>query len=281
VNNIVEVGAGDCEFAKSYIKCFKKKIKYSAYDVSWSVNQKKIKNIEINYLNNINKIPNYYDYNKKSKPELLVLRHVLEHQSKVREFVNTIIFEKPKYFFIEIPCWEFVKKNNFHYFSNEHCSYFSKKNLEFFMSSFGYKKNFIKYTFNKEYIISLWQIQKKLKKIRLQNRANYNFKFNSWRKKINKKLSNTIMWGAGGKGVMLLNMLNFKKKNMNFIIDSNPNLNNKYVPGTDIKIFSPKEVLKIKTIRTISVINPLYYDEIKKQIRFFKKKNINIKSIFS
>ena len=82
--------------------------------------------------------------------------HVLEHQFNVSYFLRKLLFKNPKYIFIEIPCWEFVKKNNYHYFSNEHCSYFSKENINFLMNLLGYKKIFLKFDFNKEYIISLW-----------------------------------------------------------------------------------------------------------------------------
>lgn len=277
VKRVVEVGAGDGMFAKEFIKNFNKKIIYSAFDVSWQVKQKKIIQQKINKKNKLKKIPEYYNRKFSFKPDLLILRHVLEHQSNVKKFIKNIIFENPKYFFIEIPCWEFVKKDNFHYFSNEHCSYFSKNNIEYFMSIFDYKKVFIKYTFNKEYIISLWENKKINKKIDFKFKPKLNFDYNEWKKKIKKKLFQSNIWGAGGKGVMLLNLLNIKSKEMKFIFDSNPHLENKFVPGTDIEILGIKKGLKENISNRIAVINPLYLKEIRKSVNKYSSK----KKIFS
>lgn len=275
--NIVEVGAGDGLFAEELIKNYKTKINFTAFDVSWLVQKKRTIEYRVNDLNVIKKIPKYYNKQFNSKPDLLILRHVLEHQSNIKKFIKGLIFNNPRYFFIEIPCWEFVRKNNFHYFSNEHCSYFSKKNIEFFMSQFGYKKVFVKYVFNREYIISLWEKKKIRRKLKFNLKPKIKFNYNNWKKNIKKKLLNSIMWGAGGKGVMLLNLLELKSNDMKYIIDSNPNLENKYIPGTDIKIYGISKGIKNDKTNKIAVINPLYFQEIKKTIRKFSDK----KKVFS
>ena len=145
------------------------------------------------------------------------------------------------------------------------------------MAQFGYKKIFVKFAFNKEYIISLWKKQKTIKKLEFNFKADFGFSYDKWKKNIKKKLQNSTMWGAGGKGVMLLNLLDIKSINMGFIIDSNPNLNNKFIPGTDIKVLSVKNGLKKDTSDRIAVINPLYLKEIKNTV----KKNFPKKKVFS
>ena len=84
-----------------------------------------------------------YDNQSNHQPDLLVLRHVLEHQSNVKEFISNISHENPEYIFIEIPCYEFVSRKNYHFFSYEHCSYFSKHSLKLLMSKFGYENIFL------------------------------------------------------------------------------------------------------------------------------------------
>ena len=64
---------------------------------------------------------------------------------------------------------------------------------------------------------------------------------------------------------------------MKYIIDSNPNLENKYIPGTDIKIYGISKGIKNDKTNKIAVINPLYFQEIKKTIRKFSNK----KKVFS
>ena len=145
------------------------------------------------------------------------------------------------------------------------------------MSQFGYKKVFVKYVFNREYIISLWEKKKIRRKLKFNLKPKIKFNYNNWKKNIKKKLLNSIMWGAGGKGVMLLNLLELKSNDMKYIIDSNPNLENKYIPGTDIKIYGISKGIKNDKTNKIAVINPLYFQEIKKTIRKFSDK----KKVFS
>ena len=145
------------------------------------------------------------------------------------------------------------------------------------MSQFDYKKVFIKYTFNKEYIISLWEKKKINKSIDFEFKPNLRFGYNGWKKKLKKKLFRSTMWGAGGKGVMLLNLLDIKSKDMEFIIDSNPYLENKFVPGTDIKILGTKQGLEKNNSNRIAVINPLYLKEIRRKVKEYSSE----KTIFS
>ena len=107
--------------------------------------------------------------------------------------------------------------------------------------------------------------EKTNKTIDFEFKPNLRFDYNKWKKGL-KKLFQSTMWGAGGKGVMLLNLLNIKSKDMKFIIDSNPYLENKFIPGTDIEILGSKEGLKKDNSNRIAVINPLYLKEIRKRV---------------
>tara|TARA_B100001964_G_scaffold192412_1_gene215088 strand:- start:122 stop:1249 length:1128 start_codon:yes stop_codon:yes gene_type:complete len=277
IKSIVEVGAGDCIFANKLVKLYKKKIKYYAFDVSWLLK----KNITDNKTNlKIIKIPDYYNKKYNFDVDLLILRHVLEHQYKVTDFLRKLLFKKPKYIFIEIPCWEFVKKNNYHYFSNEHCSYFSKENINYLMNLLGYKKIFLKFDFNKEYIISLWVINTK-RILKINTEKKINFIFLNWKNKLKKLLKDSVIWGAGGKGVMLINILDLNSINMTYILDINPDLNNKFIPGTDIQIMHPKNINSLNfKYKTIYVINILYLNEVINIIKRLKIKT-KVKYLFN
>jgi hypothetical protein len=97
-------------------------------------------------------------YTKKKivKPDLIILRHTLEHISNVKKFMKSILHEKPKFLFIEVPCKSFVINNNIHYYSNEHCSYFDYYSLQVLLKNMGYKKFNMKKTFNDENLISIF-----------------------------------------------------------------------------------------------------------------------------
>ncbi|NQT26138.1 class I SAM-dependent methyltransferase [candidate division KSB1 bacterium] len=79
-------------------------------------------------------ISNYYDSAKVGRePDLIILRHILEHQGRVIRFLKGILIEqrlKPKAIYIEVPGFEWIVKNkNSFLFSYEHPSYFTKYSL--------------------------------------------------------------------------------------------------------------------------------------------------------
>ena len=66
---------------------------------------------------------------------------------------------------------------------------------------------------------------------------------------------------------------------MGFIIDSNPNLSNKFIPGTDIKVLGVKNGLKKDTSDRIAVINHgkiLLVDKKDKLISQMSRKTLSI-----
>ena len=153
VNNVVEIGAGHCDFAIALLN-EKPDLNYFAYDPSTTTN------ISLN--KNLSFFKTYYDESAFNKPDLLILRHVLEHISDIKKFMKSILHESPKYLFIEIPCFEFLEKNNsynYHYFSNEHCSYFNINSFKYFLNTFGYIPVYLDREFGGEYIVSFWKKQ--------------------------------------------------------------------------------------------------------------------------
>jgi hypothetical protein len=99
VNTVLEIGAGDCSFAEKIISNSNIR-KYYAFDPS-------ISDLQNNSL--ITKVKGYYSVNDNINPDLVILRHVLEHISNVKDFIKFVLFENPQYAYIEIPCSEFIK----------------------------------------------------------------------------------------------------------------------------------------------------------------------------
>ena len=118
ISKIVEVGAGDCHFAKVIME-LNPDLDYFAYDPSYKTSEVQSKLFKYN---------EYYQL-KDIKPSLVVVRHTLEHIMDVNKFIESVTNELPINVFIETPCSSFVLRNNFHYFSYEHCSYFDQKSL--------------------------------------------------------------------------------------------------------------------------------------------------------
>ena len=90
-----------------------------------------------------------------------------------------------------------------------------------------------------------------------------------------KKLSNNgniALWGAAGKGVSLANIIDPNCELIECLIDLNPKKWGKFISGTGHEIINHSEIEKWE-IKTAIIMNPNYYDEIKK---LMKNKNIKI-----
>lgn len=266
IETVVEVGAGDGDFSQA-LKSLDPSPQYFAYDPSENLGSK---------VDGITFYQRYYHDSEKLLPTLVIARHVLEHQSNVHQFMQSVLHECPKYCFIEIPCSSFVLKENFHYFSYEHCSYFDLSSLIKLMSDFHYTLTMSKYMFNDENLITLWKktnnLTEKTRQIDIKvasvKSVDLRLAYNNWRSELLQKICDrgSIIWGVAGKGVMLLNMLNLDYKLMPQIIDINPLINNKYIPIMGNQIVSPSELGNTKPEK-IFVSNSIYRDEITYQVR--------------
>tara|TARA_B110000977_G_scaffold36325_1_gene48656 strand:- start:7434 stop:7865 length:432 start_codon:yes stop_codon:yes gene_type:complete len=91
---------------------------------------------------------------------------------------------------------------------------------------------------------------------------------------------NIFIWGGGSKSLIFLiylksfNPTAFKK--VKFAIDIDKDKQNKLLQIVNIKIISPKTLIKvIKLGDTIIVANSNYFNEIKKYVKSYKLKKIN------
>jgi len=257
VKKIVEVGAGDCHFAE-VIMNLKPDLEYHAFDPSWEKSE---------FEGNLYKYNEYYQL-KDIKPSLVVVRHTLEHIMDVNKFIESVTNELPINVFIETPCSSFVLRNNFHYFSYEHCSYFDQNSLMTLMCEFGYSPDFMNYVFNGENIISLWSRVQHAGPTKVKSQNNeLNKEFHEWKSTLVSKFQNgDVVWGAAGKGVMTLNILEQDYNKIPFVVDKNPNIQGKFIPITGNKIISPNDLKKIQ-VENIYVLNSLYLDEIISECR--------------
>ena len=262
ISKIVEVGAGDCQFSAS-LSANMPDVEFSCYDPSWEFSEKN---------GRINKIAGLYE-NQKECPDLIIARHVMEHQSDVNGFVESISKEDPEYIFIEVPCSSYVlKDNNYHYFSNEHCSYLDFLSLNILMNNNGYFAKFQEHVFNEENVIALY-------KKKLINENAIDDSFSNWKYKLLNKINkNDIIWGAAGKGVMMINILGLDYKYIPVVVDANANLSEKFFPITGNKIIHPSHLKKYMTENNkIIAMNELYVEEIKQELL---KLEINANVIF-
>jgi|TARA_B110000027_G_C16085377_1_gene285673 hypothetical protein len=274
ISNILEIGHGDGILLKNIFNLKKYNFKnIIGYDPSGHLSHK-------NNQKTLKFFKKYYTKKNIVKPDLVILRHTLEHISNVKNFLKLILNENPKFVFIEVPCKTFVYNGNIHYYSNEHCSYFDYYSLQVLLKFFGYKKYTMKKAFNDENLISIFiksdekievadvadnnpisNPKQNLVKFKKQIINNFNFKYD-------------FFWGAAGKGVMVLNMLNITYKQVPYIVDVNENIQGKFISLSGTEIISQHSLQKyIHSKSKIFIMNKVYKDEIKKILLKLKIKN--------
>ena len=86
------------------------------------------------------------------------------------------------------------------------------------MDNNGYFAKFQEHVFNEEYVIALY------KKNHLTEIL-YDDHFLKWKKSLLSKINkNDIIWGAAGKGVMMMNILGLDYNNIPYVVDANPDI---------------------------------------------------------
>jgi len=279
INRIVEIGYGDANFLLKLINLNKNILKkFFGYDPSSSIT-----NNDINQ-KNLKLFKKYYTKKDVVKPDLIILRHTLEHISNVKKFIKLILNERPKFIFIEVPCKSYVYNDNIHLYNNEHCSYFDNYSLQVLLKNEGYKKISMKKIFNGENLLSIFiKSDEKIKLINDDHTITPKHNLRDFKKKIlnNFNYKYDFFWGTSGKGVMLLNVLNITYKKAPYIVDINKNIQGKFICLSGAKIISPDSLQKyIHKKSKIFIMNKVYKDEIKKILLKLKLKN-NVYSLFS
>jgi hypothetical protein len=75
------------------------------------------------------------------------------------------------------------------------------------------------------------------------------------------KYDRIAVWGAGGKGIAALSTLLHTDK-ITFVIDSDPHKQNRYLPGSAVRVVSPDQVNFQNDIDAIVITNLAYTDEV-------------------
>ena len=272
---VVEVGAGDFEFAQALSSHFHKVFAYEP--------KKSFIDVSSGNLTCINSTYPPKNINEKAEPYLVVCRHTLEHISNVKWFIEILTTERPEFLFIEVPCKSFVMSGNWHYFSYEHCSYFDVKSLTYLANQVGYDIYEYKYDFGSENLLAIFRRAKD--KNVLTNYedailgANLQIDFEIFKRTLLEKIADdSIIFGAGGKGVMLLNLLKISNLQMPNIIDSNNKIEGRFIPLTGNKIQAPDYLGQFKG-QKVFYLNNLYSSEIISQISSINP-NLQVEYLF-
>jgi len=203
--------------------------------------------------------------------DLVVMRQVLEHIPNPIEFLqslkNSFMKKDEFYLYIEVPNAALTFRDaRFYDYYYEHCNYFTIPSLISLTENLNMNICSINSSMDDEIISILMtastfkpqilsdSLDKKIHSI--SSKINY---FCDARKKI-------IAWGASGNGVQLLNSLNIGTDTIEFVIDSDPNKENLYIPGTLQKIILPSTAIGLNP-DVVMVFSQIHKNEIGKQCK--------------
>lgn len=273
---IVEIGCGDGHFLRK----LRGNYEFKGYGFDPSLNTNKIEQSR-----DLEFIKGYYSYGSLNiSPDIIILRHILEHQKNPHSFFNQITpktqTNDPLSIYIEVPAWEWIIDNNSIYaLSYEHCSYYSKYSIEYALRTHNFYPQNISFTFDNEYLQyygvnlpvpkTVKYAEAKSKKAIIEKSELFRFKIRAFLEELKKQVSgisdDTVLWGAGGKGTTLLNLLDINYNQLKYVVDSNPARHNTYIPRTGQQVVSPEFLKELKP-EHILITNHNYYDEIRSQI---------------
>lgn len=267
-SKILEIGCGNGYFLKKLVQENSWKNFGIGYDPSYNTSKNNLENIRFE--------KKFFDDTCKEESDFIISRHVIEHIPKPIPFLKNIrkISKSHTKIFFETPTVEWIFKNHvFWDFTYEHCSFFTKNSLTTAFQVAGFKVESVKSVFENQY---LWleAIPSDTNNITTNSSLLESAKiFQSSAKKKEKELKlkikkltkngNIALWGAAGKGVSLANILDPDHESIECLIDLNPKKWDKFIAGTGHDIINFTEIEKRK-IKTVIIMNPNYYDEIKK-----------------
>ena len=207
-------------------------------------------------------IKRYFQPGITEKAKGIILRHVLEHISDPVGFLRQIAIENggQGLIYIEVPCFEWICRRRAWYdIFYEHVNYFRISDFQRIFDGLIESGHF----FGGQYIYILADL-KNLRNPVLDKDDKVEFPKNFDRSGIDLADSHdSVIWGGASKGVIFSLLKMRQGKTFRFAIDINPAKQEKYLPGSGLKVCSPQEAMKkINPTDAIYVMNSNYMDEI-------------------
>lgn len=218
--------------------------------------------------------------------DFLCCRMTLEHIYETADFIRTVkrsIQNKPDTIvFFQVPdVVRILKDTAFWDIYYEHCSYFSSGSLAKLFRNNGFEVIDMWIDYDDQYIMLGARLGQggKIRSfpaeediVQLKNQVdlfskNYKDHLNTWKSYLEKASKNgrrVVLWGGGSKGVAFLTTLHIVKE-IEYVVDINPNKHGTYMAGTGQKIVAPEYLMQYKP-DTVIVMNPIYCTEIQETL---------------
>lgn len=208
--------------------------------------------------------------------DFICCRHTLEHIAEPLEFLTklrdvcgdaTIAFEVPDTVRV-------MKEGAFWDIYYEHVSYFTPESLHRVFQRAGFETIRTSLEFDDQYLVieakatggqrrdmpTLSELRRTQEFVRTCGSV-----MSEWIERCsNPKHAKRIVWGSGSKAVGFFTTLRLADQ-FAAVVDINPAKQGSYLPGTPLKIVSPKTLLGMKPDFVV-IMNPIYRDEIAKSL---------------
>lgn len=258
---VVEVGCGDGQFLTELAQTVK--IEAHGFDPSAPSESNSLVHFHRELISSLDKI----------NPDLFILRHVLEHIPAPVQLLKDLLENKKPDIYLEIPSFGWIaRRRQFLAISNEHCSYFGPASLKCLIEKLGYEKFSIKSSFEEEYLQGFLgtQIDNAITSFDASIEFQENVNFGRHVSKIidfahdelKRNGDSLVVWGAGGKGTLLLNLLEISSEQIKFVVDGNPRRHGTYLPVCGQQVIAANQLVEIAPEKII-LTNSAYQDEIR------------------
>jgi len=240
--------------------------------------------------------------------DFVCCRHVLEHVPDPLAMLKAVRratrSDPGVAVFFEVPTVDWILDNTcFWDFFYEHCSYFNADTLSFAFRTSGFEVTSARPAFDGQYLwleaharpdlapdgaapgprtidpVEPEGVAATLARLQaFESRAEASF--TAWQDRFRRAAADggVAIWGAGAKGVTLVNLLDPDARLVRYVVDINPNKQNTFVPGTGHPIVSP-ERLRDDRVRHLFLMNPNYADEIKATVASLRGSDLLIDCI--
>ncbi len=212
--------------------------------------------------------------------DAIICRHVVEHIGPIGEFLRELCAiataAGDPVTVIETPSFEWIARHLcFWDIFNEHCNYFTLPCLARLCEQAGFEVVDQRLAFGDQYQVIELKVRREARPTsararipvrlgtfarqseaqigRLEQQVTRATKRNAW-----------AIWGAGAKGVALVNRLG--RVRPSFVIDSNPAKQGCFIPGTRVPVIAPDDP-RIAGLSLVLIANPNYWREITSTLR--------------
>ena len=258
---IIEIGCGDGGFIKGLADSYKNNGYFLGFDPS---NEASNQNQTIEFHQ---RLFNPIDDVKRYKPDLIIMRHLIEHLDSPNAFLQslswtTYINQFSTYLFCEVPCidkvFETHRVADFYY---EHPSHFTSTSFSTLLEKSGEIIE-IKKLYGEEVITGLLKLKPKSNQLNnYKSSINISNHLLNNLKNIKAEIRELIIteekiaiWGGTGKCAALMNHFDIKSDEFPIVVDSDIRKVGTYVPGVGQEILhstylveNPVQVLIIPT----------------------------------